>query len=299
MRGLARPSRRLAVRRARHGHEGLLDDRLRARAQRAAGDRRRGRVRRSETTSPRSGRSRRTSRRSSRSTAARCARDRVDVEPLTPRQVDELSATRARCSSMCAPTSVRRRPHPRRDLQPGGARRLRHEARLDRRPRPGGRFIGRDDEDARRRALAAAVGVRRVAGYLAGGMTSWREEKRPTRVVRAHRRRGAARAAAARSRSSTSASGASGTRATSPARSHVPYHDIDGSRSGSTRRARSPSICSSGPAQRSRRRRCSCATARRTSSTSPTAASGRGSGWAGRSSARASGVRSRRVGRSR
>src|SRR3954447_2125748 len=38
-------------------------------------------------------------------------------------------------------------------------------------------FVGRDDEDAVRAAhLAAAVGVRTVAGYLAGGMTSWREE---------------------------------------------------------------------------------------------------------------------------
>ncbi len=40
-------------------------------------------------------------------------------------------------------------------------------------------FIGRDDEDGRRAAeLAAAVGITRVAGYLHGGMTAWREEKR-------------------------------------------------------------------------------------------------------------------------
>jgi glyoxylase-like metal-dependent hydrolase (beta-lactamase superfamily II)/rhodanese-related sulfurtransferase len=40
--------------------------------------------------------------------------------------------------------------------------------------------VGRDDEDARQAvALAAAVGISEVAGYLAGGMTSWREEKRP------------------------------------------------------------------------------------------------------------------------
>ena len=45
-------------------------------------------------------------------------------------------------------------------------------------------LVGRDDEDAIRAArLAAAVGVTRIAGYLAGGMTSWREEKRPTRAV--------------------------------------------------------------------------------------------------------------------
>jgi glyoxylase-like metal-dependent hydrolase (beta-lactamase superfamily II)/rhodanese-related sulfurtransferase len=40
-------------------------------------------------------------------------------------------------------------------------------------------LVGRDDEDAIDAAsLAAAVGLRTVAGYLAGGMTSWREEQR-------------------------------------------------------------------------------------------------------------------------
>jgi hydroxyacylglutathione hydrolase len=47
-------------------------------------------------------------------------------------------------------------------------------------------LVGRDDEDARHAArLAAAVGVTRVTGYLAGGMTSWREERRPVdRIAR-------------------------------------------------------------------------------------------------------------------
>lgn len=45
-------------------------------------------------------------------------------------------------------------------------------------------FIGRDDDDARRAAeLAASVGLTEVGGYLAGGMTSWREEKRPTKRI--------------------------------------------------------------------------------------------------------------------
>lgn len=40
-------------------------------------------------------------------------------------------------------------------------------------------LVGRDDADARQAvALAAAVGITNVAGYLAGGMTSWREERR-------------------------------------------------------------------------------------------------------------------------
>jgi glyoxylase-like metal-dependent hydrolase (beta-lactamase superfamily II)/rhodanese-related sulfurtransferase len=41
-------------------------------------------------------------------------------------------------------------------------------------------FVGRDDEDGRRAgALAVAVGIRQLAGFLHGGMTSWRQEKRP------------------------------------------------------------------------------------------------------------------------
>ncbi len=41
-------------------------------------------------------------------------------------------------------------------------------------------FAGRDDADARHAAgLAASVGVLSIAGYLAGGMTSWREEGHP------------------------------------------------------------------------------------------------------------------------
>ena len=45
-------------------------------------------------------------------------------------------------------------------------------------------FVGRDDHDAIRAAhLAAAVGVTSLGGHLAGGMTSWHEEKRPTASV--------------------------------------------------------------------------------------------------------------------
>ncbi len=40
-------------------------------------------------------------------------------------------------------------------------------------------IVGRDDHDAREAGtLAAAVAITNIAGYLAGGMTSWREEKR-------------------------------------------------------------------------------------------------------------------------
>jgi hydroxyacylglutathione hydrolase len=45
-------------------------------------------------------------------------------------------------------------------------------------------LVGRDDEDARVAAgLAAAVGVSRIAGHLAGGMTAWRDESRAVRSI--------------------------------------------------------------------------------------------------------------------
>ncbi len=45
-------------------------------------------------------------------------------------------------------------------------------------------LVGRDDADAIHAAhLAASVGVRRIAGYLGGGMQNWREEKRPTESI--------------------------------------------------------------------------------------------------------------------
>ena len=45
-------------------------------------------------------------------------------------------------------------------------------------------LVGRDDDDARRAIeLAAAVGVRRIGGYLHGGMTSWREERQAVQRI--------------------------------------------------------------------------------------------------------------------
>ena len=45
-------------------------------------------------------------------------------------------------------------------------------------------LVGRDDEDAAHAArLAASVAVEGIAGHLAGGMTSWREEGRPVRSL--------------------------------------------------------------------------------------------------------------------
>jgi glyoxylase-like metal-dependent hydrolase (beta-lactamase superfamily II)/rhodanese-related sulfurtransferase len=45
-------------------------------------------------------------------------------------------------------------------------------------------LIGRDDEDGRDAGrLALAVGIRKLGGFLHGGMTSWHQEKRPVQRV--------------------------------------------------------------------------------------------------------------------
>jgi glyoxylase-like metal-dependent hydrolase (beta-lactamase superfamily II)/rhodanese-related sulfurtransferase len=45
-------------------------------------------------------------------------------------------------------------------------------------------FVGRDDDDGRTAGrLAVAVGIRRLAGYLGGGMTAWRDESRDVQAI--------------------------------------------------------------------------------------------------------------------
>jgi rhodanese-related sulfurtransferase len=91
-------------------------------------------------------------------------------------------------------------------------------------------FVGRDDADGRRAAaLAGAVGVTRVAGYLHGGMTAWREEKgrvRSTRRVSVPELHelwgpgGAVQVLDVRERSEWDGGHI-------PGAVHVPYHDLD------------------------------------------------------------------------
>jgi rhodanese-related sulfurtransferase len=108
----------------------------------------------------------------------------VDAHPLTPRQVTQAARDGALVVDV------------RTELQfdeahiPGSvcitSRRAGFGSKLawlaeDRQPLV---FVGRDDEDAREAAdLAGAVGLSNIAGYLAGGMTSWREEKEPVERV--------------------------------------------------------------------------------------------------------------------
>ena len=99
---------------------------------------------------------------------------------------------RARCWSTCAPTSSSTtRTSPARSATrccgPASARSSRGSPTASRRSSSS----GRDDEDGRRAAaLARRVGLRRLGGFLHGGMTSWRQERRPTaRVERLAARR--------------------------------------------------------------------------------------------------------------
>jgi hydroxyacylglutathione hydrolase len=110
--------------------------------------------------------------------------DTVDVHPLTPRQVQqaesdgalvvdvrtELQFDEAHIPAAVCITALR-----------GG-----FGSRLAWLAEPGQPLVlvGRDDEDAREAAeLAAAVGLTNIAGYLTGGMTSWREESQPVARV--------------------------------------------------------------------------------------------------------------------
>jgi len=91
-------------------------------------------------------------------------------------------------------------------------------------------FIGRDDADGRRAAaLARAVGVTRIAGYLHGGMTAWRDEKgrvvdtRRVTVPELHelwQGEGRVQVLDVRERSEWDTGHI-------PGAIHVPYHDLD------------------------------------------------------------------------
>ena len=107
-------------------------------------------------------------------------RETVDAHPMTPRQVEQIRGDGGLVVDV------------RTELQfdeahiPGSvcvtARRAGFGSKIAWLARPDQPLVlvGRDDEDALEAAvLAGAVGLRSIAGYLAGGMTSWREDKLP------------------------------------------------------------------------------------------------------------------------
>ena len=107
-------------------------------------------------------------------------------------------------------------------------------------------LVGRDDADATHAAhLAASVGIRNVAGYLAGGMTSWREEKRPTGsveridVTALHERLDDVQVLDVREQ-------AEWEEGHLPGSFHTPYHDIDAVPDGIDPEQPIAIICSSG-----------------------------------------------------
>ncbi len=180
------PPRRVAVRRLRDGPQGVVHARLRARQQRDA--RREGR-RSLQTTArlPDLGPQPPNFERIVEINRGPLVREGVEGHPLAPRQVEQKRAEGALVVDV------------RTDLQfddahvPGAVcitmLRAGFGSKLAWVARPDEEIVlvGRDDDDARRAIeLAAAVGVRRIGGYLHGGMTSWREERRAGAAHRAH-----------------------------------------------------------------------------------------------------------------
>ena len=111
-------------------------------------------------------------------------RDSVDVHPLTPRQVGQAQRQGALVVDVRTDLQYDEAHIP--DAICISARRAGFGSKLAWLAKPGQPliFAGRDDDDARKAAeLASAVGLRDVAGVLAGGMTSWREEKLPVETV--------------------------------------------------------------------------------------------------------------------
>jgi glyoxylase-like metal-dependent hydrolase (beta-lactamase superfamily II)/rhodanese-related sulfurtransferase len=104
----------------------------------------------------------------------------VDVHPLTPRQVDQARADGALVVDVRTALQFDEAHIP--DSVSITALRAGFGSKLAWVVEPGQRvvLVGRDDEEARRAAaLAESVGITRLEGFLAGGMTSWREERRP------------------------------------------------------------------------------------------------------------------------
>jgi hydroxyacylglutathione hydrolase len=172
----------------------------------------------------------------------------VDAHPLTPRQVRQVQGDGALVVDV------------RTELQfdeahiPGAvcitARRAGFGSKLAWIARPDQpiALVGRDSEDALEAAeLAGAVGLANIAGFLAGGMTSWREDRFDVATVprmtvpELHERwsDGGVQVLDVRERSEWDAGHI-------PGSVHTPYHDIDGVPDGIDPALPVAAICGSG-----------------------------------------------------
>lgn len=167
----------------------------------------------------------------------------VDAHPLTPRQIQVLDApvidvrTPLQFDDAHIPGAICNTI-----LQAGFGTRLAWIAD----PEEEIVLVGRDDADALHAAeLAAAVGVERIAGYLAGGMTSWREDKLPVASIERltvdelHARRDALQVLDVRERDEWEAGHI-------PGSVFTPYHDIHALPDGLDADAPVAVICASG-----------------------------------------------------
>ncbi len=105
-------------------------------------------------------------------------KDSVEAHPLTPRQVQLAQAESALVVDVRTELQYDEAHIP--EALCISSRRAGFGSKLAwlARPEQPLVLVGRDDEDALEAAtLAAAVGLGNITGYLAGGMTSWREDK--------------------------------------------------------------------------------------------------------------------------
>ncbi len=151
----------------------------------------------------------------------------VDVHPLTPRQVEQAQQDGALVVDIRTELQYDDAHVPRSvcitALRAGFGSKL---AWIADREQPVA-LVGRDDQDARHAAdLAAAVGITNLAGYLAGGFTSWREERLPVArtprltVEELHERDESLQVLDVREQFEWD-------RGHIPGSVHTPYHDID------------------------------------------------------------------------
>jgi glyoxylase-like metal-dependent hydrolase (beta-lactamase superfamily II)/rhodanese-related sulfurtransferase len=150
----------------------------------------------------------------------------VDVHPLTPRQVEQAQAagalvvdvrTELQFDDAHIPGSVCITA-----LRAGFGSKLAWIADREQ----GVVLVGRDDDDARHAGeLASAVGITKLAGLLAGGFTSWREERLPVgriprlTVEELHERRDSLQVLDVREQAEWDDGHI-------PGSVHTPYHDI-------------------------------------------------------------------------